>query len=203
MPETQPVNPWEPEIRRFEELDRHDPPPERAVLLVGSSSIGFWPDPEEDFKPMRVIRRGFGGCGISDVLHFADRIVLRYRPRSVVVYAGDNDIAAGRTPEQVCEDFRDLVNKVRRALPDTRICFVSIKPSPSRAGLWKEMTRANDLIKSCARCGEKVVYIDVTAAMLTEEGRPREELFTPDMLHMNAEGYVVWTRILRPILLAD
>lgn len=195
-------NPWEPAIEAFEKQDREKPPPRNAVLFVGSSSIRLW-KLDECFPDLEVINRGFGGSQISDSTHFADRIVIPYRPRIIVFYAGDNDIASGKIAEQVAEDFKAFVEKVHAALPETRILFLSIKPSIARWRLYDEMQKANRAIADFAAQQappRRVEFVDVGAALLGEDGRPRPDLLMADGLHLNAEGYKKWSAILQPLL---
>ena len=193
-----PGNKWEPEIKKFEESDRQTPPPKDAVLFIGSSSIQMWKSLADDFPGTKVINRGFGGSELADSTFYVDRIVVPYRPKMVVLYAGDNDLANGKTPQQVFEDYKVFVESFHRKLPTARIAFVSIKPSPARASLLQSMKEANGLIKAYATHARRLVYIDVFTPMLGKDGSPRPELFGPDKLHMNSEGYSLWTSVIAP-----
>lgn len=193
-----PANRWEAEIRKFEESDRQAPPARGGVLFVGSSSIRLWHSLAEDFPGVKVINRGFGGSEIADSTFYVDRIVTPYRPRMVVLYAGDNDLANGKTPRQVFEDYKEFVGRVRRKLPDARIAFISIKPSPARASLLQSQKEANGLIKAHAARDKKLIYVDVFTPMLGGDGNPRPELFVADRLHMNEEGYRLWKSVIAP-----
>ena len=137
---------WERSISAFEERDKESPPPPGAILFVGSSSIAGW-DVEKYFPDLQVINRGFGGSQIADSVEFADRIIIPYEPKTIVFYAGDNDIAAGKSPEEVAADYRALVEKIHAALPDTRILFVCIKASTARWAMADKMRETNMLIK--------------------------------------------------------
>ncbi|MEX0611773.1 MAG: SGNH/GDSL hydrolase family protein [Pirellulales bacterium] len=190
---------FDAEIRAFESWDRQNAVPPDAILFVGSSSIRMWQS-AETFPNLPVINRGFGGSHISDVNHFADRIVLKYAPRTIVFYAGDNDIAAGKSPQQVVSDFQKFAKLVHDRLPDTRIIYLPIKPSPSRWHLWPQMQAANALVQELIHSDEMLLYIDTATPMLGPDGQPRKALFLDDDLHMNAEGYRVWTEILAPHL---
>src|SRR4030095_2162401 len=143
--------PFEADIRAFEAADREKAPPGDAVLFVGSSSIRLWKTLETDFTGVTTIRRGFGGSPIRDCTRYADRIVIPYHPRRVILYAGDNDIAGGRTPEEVFADYKEFVAKVRSGLPHVQIDYISIKPSIARWPLREKMKLANRLIEECAR----------------------------------------------------
>lgn len=159
-------------------------------MFTGSSSIALWSSLTTDMKPLVVLNRGFGGSQISDVNRYAGRIVIPYRPCAVVLYAGDNDQTSSvfKSPETVAEDFRKFVTLIHSQIPDTWIYFVSIKPSPSRWTIWPSMQRANKLIAAYARTQERVEFIDVSSAMLTENDSLRREFFLLDDLHLNAQG---------------
>jgi lysophospholipase L1-like esterase len=190
---------WEKDIAAFEKQDRDNPPPKNAVVFVGSSSIRMWNLPRS-FPDTEVINRGFGGSQLADAAHFAPRIVVKYEPRLVVLYAGDNDIAAGKGPERVAADFRDFVGAVRKGLPKARILFLSIKPSPRRWALREKAAKANALIEEQCKQDEGLLYLDVATPLLGKDGRPRPELFREDGLHLNARGYELWAAVLRPHL---
>jgi lysophospholipase L1-like esterase len=191
---------WEQEIAAFEASDRTNPPPANAILFVGSSSIRLWKTLARDFPDLPVINRGFGGSEVADSVRLASRIVFPYRPRQVVVYAGDNDLANGKTPEQVFADFKDFVKKVREVLPRARISYIAIKPSPSRWKLAAQGRMANRLIAEYCRAGDRLDFIDIFTPMLDQQGNPKEELFQTDKLHLNAAGYRLWADTVRPYL---
>lgn len=190
---------WEQDMRRFAAQDAVSPPPRHGVVFVGSSSIRLWETLAADFPGVPVINRGFGGSELRDSTFYADRIVIPYAPRQIVVYAGENDLQAGRTPQQVEADFRAFVERVRRDLPKARIAYISNKPSPLRAGLLEAQRQANALIE--AEAGRlHVDYIDVFTSMLDANGQVREELFVEDRLHMNRAGYELWRQKVAPYL---
>src|SRR5689334_7187193 len=108
---------WEPSIRKFEEQDKIAPPKSGCIVFAGSSSIALWDTLVEEMKPLDVINRGFGGSQYSDLIQYANRIVIAYHPRAVVIYEGDNDLApeSSKTPESVAKDARVLVQTIRAA----------------------------------------------------------------------------------------
>jgi len=195
---------WEFEISAYEKADRLSPPKPGVIVFTGSSSIRIWDTLADDMKPLEVINRGFGGSQIADVNRYASRIILPYRPRAVVLYAGDNDLSAPwlKTPEQVSEDFKHFVQIIRGKLPETWIYFVSIKPSIQRWSNWPKFKKTNALIAEYIHTQPRVEFIDVGPAMLDAQGKPRAELFREDGLHMNAKGYAVWTSTIKPVLLS-
>jgi lysophospholipase L1-like esterase len=180
------------DIAAFEAWDRQNSAPKDAVLFVGSSSIRLWPT-ADSFPDLPVINRGFGGSHTSDVIHFADRIVLKYAPRTIVFYAGDNDLADGKSPGQVAADFAAFAKLVHAKLPDTRIIYLPVKPSIARWPIWPKAQATNDLVKQFVAGNERLKYVDTATPMLGSDGRPRPEIFLSDGLHMNAAGYKIWS----------
>ena len=186
---------WVQDMARFAAEDAARPPPPRPVVFTGSSSVRMWETLAQDFPQYQVLNRGFGGSHVRDSVHYADEIAIRYRPSRVLIYAGDNDTMDGRSPAQVLADFQRFVARIHRDLPGTPVAYLSIKPSPSRAQLMPVQREANALVAAWAERTPRVDYIDVFTPMLDAEGRPREELFIADRLHMNAQGYAIWRRI--------
>jgi lysophospholipase L1-like esterase len=194
-----PPQTWDAAFARFAADDAAHSYPPGGVLFVGSSSIRLWSDLETQFKDLPVvIKRGFGGSQLSDCVKNLSRLVLRYRPRLVLVYAGDNDLAAGNSPIDVVSRFAAFVDGVHATLPQTRIAYISIKPSPARVALLPRIRVANALIHRYAELSSNVEYIDVFTPMLDARGAPRRELFRDDALHLNADGYALWKRVIGP-----
>lgn len=193
---------WETSIGAYEASDAENPPDPGSIVFTGSSSILLWETLAEDMAPMAVLNRGFGGSVIAHVTHFADRIVLPYEPSAIVLYAGDNDIAFGLSSDCTFRDFEAFVGHLHAAAPNTPIYYISIKPSPTRWALWEDMQRANQLIEARTKTDPALHFIDISEAMLDEQGEPIEELFD-DGLHMTPAGYQLWTSIIRPTLAAD
>ena len=189
---------WNAAIEAFEASDRANPPPQGAVLFIGSSSIEHWKSVAADFPEVRVINRGFGGSELGDSTYFADRIVKPYHPRAIVLYAGDNDLYDGHTPLQVRDAFSAFVSKVRLFDPDVPIAFVSIKPSMARKALLPKIKQANELVHEYAATQKNVAYIDVLTPMLGADGQPQPKWFIEDGLHMNRMGYALWIDMLKP-----
>jgi len=190
---------WQASFDAFAAADREHAPPPGGVVFVGSSSIRLWDNLETYFTaPPVVIKRGFGGSEMSDCARYLNRLVLPYKPRLVLVYAGDNDLAEGKLPEDVARSFAIFVDGIHKELPATRIGYISIKPSPARAALLPRARRANELIRQYVAHEKNLEFIDVFTPMLDAEGKPRAELFRPDALHLNADGYALWRKIIGP-----
>lgn len=195
-------NRFESAIKQFEAADKEQPPPTGAIVCIGSSSMRGWhADIKEDLAPLTVVPRGFGGSNMNDALHYADRIVLPYNPRAVLVYEGDNDVAQGVAPRTIARTFEAFAGKVHAQFPEARIYFLSIKPSISRWHMWPTMTEANRLIAILCAKDKRLTYLDVARGMLNEENKPRNDIFKEDNLHMTRVGYEIWRDIVRPVLL--
>ena len=198
--DTKHVDRWEKEIAAFEAADRVHPPQTNAILFIGSSGIRMWTTLARDFPEHHVINRGFGGSMIVDSTCFAERIVFPYKPKMIVLRAGTNDLAAGKTADQVIADFKAFVAKVREQLPDTDILYVGMNPTPAR---WKQHARevaVNTAIAAFAKTTPHVLYLDTNDQFLDANGQPRADLIAPDKLHFNAAGYKTITALIRPYL---
>ena len=191
---------YERDIRRFEEADAARAPAKGGIVFVGSSSIRLWNTLATDFPGHNVINRGFGGSQIIDSIRFAHRIVTPYEPRLVVMFAGTNDIAEGRSAETVLAHFKAFVGKVRKQLPETTIAYISITLAPSRWDRVETIRRANNLIEAYIRTQPKLMFIDTASQMVDETGGPRPDLFLDDRLHLNDKGYQIWKQLIGPIL---
>jgi len=191
---------FESEISAFEQADLASPPPANPVLFVGSSSIRVWPDLAGDFPDYPVMNRGFGGSQMSDLLYYFDRIVAPYDPALILVYEGDNDMAAGKSVDEVYADYIEFLTLVEEQLPDADVAFIATKPSPSRSQYLEVTRQLNARLEDLASNDFHLWFIDVFTPMLNDSGQPRPELFGSDMLHMNAAGYELWQSIVEPVL---
>lgn len=196
---------WEGEIAAFERRDVSNPPPENAVLFVGGRDLRLWSTLTEDMAPLTVIQRGFGGAQISHIDHYRARIILPYDLRAIVVMAGEADLSdvRGRRPEDLLDDFRTLVLSLRAEGEDAPVYFVSIRPAPAREERWYGQQRANALIADYVRTEKDMHYIDVSTAMLDEQGNIRDELYRWDGLTLDEEGYGIVAPIIRQRLIDD
>ncbi len=185
------------EINAFKKSDQSSPPPSGCVLFVGSSSIRFWQSLASDFPDYFVINRGFGGSEISDVNYFFKDIVAPYHPQIIVLYAGDNDLADHKTPEEVLSDLKKFTSMVSGNIP---ILFISAKPSPSRWMLKEEYEKFNALAKKFCESTPNMHFIDIFNPMLGPDGKPIPSLYRQDSLHMTPPGYRIWTSRIDPLL---
>ena len=196
---------WDWSISKFEAQDRVSPPAKGAIVFTGSSSITFWKTLAQDMAPLPVLNRGFGGSKIHQIVHYADRIVIPYHPRAVVLFAGTNDIAGPKpkTAQQVFDGYLAFVKTIHAAMPQTPIYYISITPTPSRWNLWPIVREANRLIQAHTETDRRLHFIDLTPAILGPDGKPDRSLFRIDRLHPNKKGYAKWTATIKPILQAD
>lgn len=194
----QAVDRWEKDIAAFEAADRQSPPPKGEIVFVGSSTIRLW-DLAVAFPDLKTINRGFGGSEMADSTRYVDRIVVPYAPRTVVVYAGDNDIM-GTTSEQITIAFERFVRAVHAKLPETRIVYIGIKPSLLRWAQVDRMREANAMIRRFCERDDRLAFVDVDNAMLGWDERPRKELYVADGLHLTPAGYQILNALVRPLL---
>jgi lysophospholipase L1-like esterase len=196
------AQPFIEEINAFKKQDSVQMPPKDANLFVGSSSLRMWSSMTKDFPRHKVINRGFGGSSLPDVIRYAGDIIYPYRAKQVIIYCGENDLAASDTvtAQMVLKRFTQLFNLIREKDKNVSIVFISIKPSPSRQHLFEKFVEANRLIKTFLEKQANTRYVDVFSLMISPDGKPRKELFLDDMLHMNEVGYAIWRAVLGPVL---
>jgi lysophospholipase L1-like esterase len=186
---------YEEEVAWMEARWRQQPPLPGAVVFYGSSSVRLWASLADDFPDLTVVNAGFGGSTLAACAHFAERLVVPLRPRSLLVYAGDNDLGDGRSPADVLGSFRALTARLDQHLPGLRLGFLSIKPSPARWPLLGAIREANRLIREELTRRTGAFFIDLVAPMLGADGRPRVELYAEDGLHLSAAGYRLWREV--------
>jgi lysophospholipase L1-like esterase len=190
---------WDKEFAALEAKDKQSFPPKNGIVFVGSSSIRLW-DLKKSFPELPAVNRGFGGSQLSDSVEHFDRLVLRHQPKIVVLYAGDNDIAGKKSPQQVAADFAAFQKKLRAALPECKLIFISIKPSVARAKLLDKQREANELIRKRSSNDILCTFLDVEKPMQGTDGQVRPDLFLKDGLHLNDAGYKIWNELLLPLL---
>ena len=191
---------WEKEISAFEKSDQTNPPPQKAIVFTGSSTIRRWTTMAADLPKHKVINRGFGGSQIADATHFADRIIIPYKPKMVLLRSGGNDIFQGKSPEQVFQDFKDFVAKIHSKLPRTEIVFIALSPSVARWDKADKEKSLNLMVLGFTKKNKRVKYLDATDVSLGADGKPRSELFIEDKLHFNAEGNRLFAERVRKYL---
>lgn len=193
---------FEEAIQAFEAADRVNPPPKGAILLTGSSSIARWNDQAEAaLAPLTVIPRGFGGSIMADVLHYIDRVAIAYEPRAILIYEGDNDTAFGIPEDDIIDQFEQIVAKVHKALPETRIYVLSVKPSVLRQDVWGNAVRVNQRLQGIAQHDPLVYYVDVATPFLNDDGSVMTDIFVADNLHLNDLGNLIWGASIKAALM--
>lgn len=197
-------SPFNEEIEVFKKMDSLHPPVKNAILFVGSSSFRKWTDVQSYFPSYPIINRGFGGSSIPDVVTYANDIIFPYKPKQILIYCGENDIAGSDTTisgKDVLDRFKKLFFLIRSRLPVVPIAFVSMKPSASREKLWPKMVTGNRLIKNFINKQKSASFINVYDAMFLPDGTVMKDIFLADNLHMNAKGYAIWKKIIEPYLI--
>ncbi|MBO9591465.1 MAG: G-D-S-L family lipolytic protein [Niabella sp.] len=193
--------PFYKDIQQFKEQDRQQAPPKKAILFIGSSSFTKWKDVSDYFPGYTIINRGFGGSTLKDLIYYFNDLVPVYRPKQIVIYCGENDLANDQTPaDSAISRFKQLYSLIRGYNKKVPVDFISIKPSPVRIKYFTKVQDANAGIKAFIATRKHTRYIDVFPAMLGNNGRPMPHIFLSDSLHMNAGGYQIWQKIIRPYL---
>jgi len=194
---------WGRQIARFEESDKKSPVAENSIICVGSSSMVCWEHMKRDLAPLPVVNRGFGGSTLPEAFYYMDQLIVKHNPAVVMVYEGDNDIYTVE-PSYFRKLYEAFEIQLRSKLPDTQIVFLSIKPSISRLHLWEKSKEANALIKEYTETKDYLSYIDISDALNLDNGKLDPNLFKEkeykDKLHLNEQGYLKWTPIIKPVL---
>jgi len=193
---------WD-DIQAFKKQDSLSFPPKNAILFIGSSSFTMWKDVQKDFPGYKIINRGFGGSTLVDQLRYVNDIIVPYQPKQIVIYCGENDLAASDTvtAKHVFNRFRQLFTIIRKRYPKAKVTYVSMKPSPSRELLLSKMISGNEMIRKYLSSKKQTSYADVYKEMIDDEGKPRTDIFLDDNLHMNKTGYTIWQKMIEPHLL--
>ena len=193
---------WQ-DIQNFRHQDSVQPPPAHPVLFVGSSSFTKWTDVQNYFPGYTILNRGFGGSTLLDLLRYEEDVVFKYAPRQIVIYCGENDLAASDTvtAKMVFDRFKNLFTEIRTVYPNVPVVFISLKPSPSRWYMRDRAMAANDMIEKYLKKEKNAEFVSVWKAMLGPNGEPMPDIFIEDHLHMNAKGYAIWQKILQPYLI--
>jgi len=194
------ANRFEAVVRAYEAADALSAPPRGAILLAGDSQFFRWKTLAEDLPEYTIVNRGVDSFRIADLIHFADRLIVRHQPRLIVLHAGGNDVHGGKTPEQVLADFQALVVRLRASLPGVPIAFSSLTPGPGRWDEAEQRRRTNAAVKNYVASQPGLLFIDLWDAMLTPDGQPRPDLWVEDRIHPNHAGYRLRVKIMRPLL---
>ncbi|MCB9870942.1 MAG: hypothetical protein H6837_13885 [Planctomycetes bacterium] len=194
---------WATAIAEFETADRAAPVEPGKVVFAGSSSIRLWHTLERDMAPLPVVHRGFGGAKLFDLLYYADTLISRHRPSVVVLFCGTNDLdrTQAKTPEQVCTLFQRIVARLHAADASLTIVYIAITPTLARDNRIEQVRDANRRIRDVCATDRRLEFVDPSPALMDAAGRPDPKWFQRDRLHLNAEGYRVWTRYIRPVVL--
>jgi lysophospholipase L1-like esterase len=188
--------PFEREIRTFLFKDKICPPPVKAVLFLGSSSISRWYGLKEAFPEYEIIQRGFGGSTSEDVLLYMEKIVLPYYPSKIFYYEGDNDIRKGIPVKEIYENIKEFVEQINRNLPETQIYLISPKISLSRIRYQEKYENLHASMKKLAMENKMVHYVDVASPMINSKGEVNDSLFMKDGIHLNEKGYAIWKEVI-------
>ena len=199
------AQPFADDIRHFRHLDSLSPPPQGAILFLGSSSFTLWKDVAASFPKHSIINRGFGGSTLLDQCRYLDDLVRPYQPKQIVIYCGENDLAADSTAtaDTLLSRFRTFYTGLKNLVPNAHIVYVSMKPSPSRIHLIDKMKAGNRLIKKMLKKEKNTAFIDVFSAMINEDGLPDVSFFSNDLLHMNKKGYDLWREMIGYELISE
>ncbi|GAB3961123.1 SGNH/GDSL hydrolase family protein [Spirosoma harenae] len=188
---------YEAEVQQLETKLKTLSPASDRVVFYGSSSIRLWATLAQDFPQINTVNLGFGGSTLAACTWFFDRLLIPAQPKSIVFYAGDNDLGDGRNPEEVYLFFCAFAEKMHCLLPALPFSFLSIKISPARLHIVDQIRYTNHIIGKQIEKIERCQYIDTTTPLLGTNGQPRREFFENDGLHLSPAGYQAWKQTLQ------
>lgn len=191
------------DVSAFKKQDSIAFPPSNAILFIGSSSFTRWKDVSVYFPNYTIVNRAFGGSTLLDVIHYEKEVIFPYKPKQIVIYCGENDIASSDTisGKTVFGRFKTLYGDIRKVFPKVSIVYVSMKPCPSRWKMKERLINGNELIRDFIKTQKNTVFVSVWEKMLDSNSEPMSTIFIEDRLHMNAQGYSIWQKIIEPVLL--
>ena len=179
---------WKSRVDQMLQREAQTPPKNEAVMFVGSATIAGW-DVKHYFPEYETINRGIGASLISEATYYADRMVIPFKPSTIVFYSGDNDTAYGMPTEMIGADFRKFVAEIHSALPGTQIIVLPIRPSIARLAVWDAALAANEQLRAICAGDPKLQFVDWNPLLLTADGKPRRELLGEDQHHLNKDGF--------------
>ena len=186
-------NPFEKEILAYEKQDSLSMPAKGQILFIGSSSFRLWKSFEVDMKGLPAsFNRGFGGSTLADALYYFDRMVVKYQPKWVIMYEGDNDLAKGKLPQKIAAEYDEFKARLKKQVPGAKLVFVAARPSLARVALVEKQKELNALIKA-----KGDYYIDMHSPFYLADGSLMMDIFVADKLHLNEKGYAIFAKQIR------
>ena len=194
---------WKNEIQEFKELDSTETYDNDAILFAGSSSIRLWNTIGKDMFPFKIIKRGYGGAKLNDFAYYAKEIIYPHNFKALVLFIA-NDISGSekdKNPEDVAALFSYTIDLVRDRYYDEPIFWIQITPTLNRWDVWEKTNEVNNLIKKICENSNNLYFIETESLFLTNEGLPNTDLFIEDQLHLNKEGYHIWSKKIKSELI--
>lgn len=196
-----PASKLELEVQALVKKFAAKPPPPGGIVCIGSSTFKHWWYLSRDLAPLPAINCGFGGSRVEDAIAAIPRLVLPFAPKVIAYYCGDNNMGSTSSdPKVPVQGFKDFVAAVRKDLPGVRIVYLSIKPSPHRWAVWPKVQQANAAVKTYCAADPGLTFLDIATPLLGADGKPRSELYDPDQLHLNKDGYALLVQLMKPVL---
>jgi lysophospholipase L1-like esterase len=190
-------HPFEKEILAYEKQDSLAMPAKGQILFIGSSSFRLWKTFAADMQGLPAsFNRGFGGSTLADALYYFDRMVVKYQPKWVFMYEGDNDLAKGKTPQVIAAEYDEFKARLAKQVPGAKLVFVSARPSLARTALLEKQRELNGLIKA-----KSDYFIDMQTPFFLPDGSLMQDIFVADRLHLNEKGYVIFANQIRTFIL--
>ncbi|PLB19056.1 MAG: Acetylesterase, lipase-GDSL family [Flavobacteriaceae bacterium FS1-H7996/R] len=169
---------------------------QETIVFTGSSSIKMWKNIQELFPEYQIINSGFGESQTIDLLNYTDDLILKYKPKKIFIYEGDNDISDKKRLKDILNSFSIIISKIKKENTEAQIILISSKPSIARWHLKRKYMRFNKKLKEMCEDDDHLEFVNVWDIML-ENRKVNKELFIDDGLHMNDEGYKLWYSVIK------
>lgn len=175
----------------------------KDIVFIGNS-ITNGAEWNELFLRKRVKNRGISGDTSEGVYDRLDPVV-KGKPAKIFILIGINDISRDVKVEDIVLNMKRIVKEIQKKSPKTKIYIQSILPVNPDFGIFKGHEKPQ-LIKEINQQYQNIAkeynvnYINLYPHFL-EEGTDRmNEKYTNEGLHLLGEGYLLWSKIIKPYL---
>ena len=200
---------FEEEVSLLESLDFEEKAGEKDVLFIGSSSIRLWDNIQVDMYPYSSVKRGYGGAHFYDLVHFSERLVKNHSPKAILIFVanditGSNDftnLVGDLSPHEVKRLFRYNYKLIRCIHKQTPIFLIETTPTPKRWKVWNKILQANKKLERFCKQVPNLYFISTRDKFIGADGLPIQSLFLNDELHLNVDGYKLWSSVIKSKLI--
>ena len=190
----------EKQVCKYEEENA----PKGQIVFYGPSNFTRW-GPRYGMTPLReavvgksgapcCINRGFGSTCAEHHLYYYDRMVKALEPKVLVYSPGvGNGTGFGYTAEEQWQLAERVMIYAKTDFPDLKIYLQGINMwRKSGMASWK----TDQFMRAFAQEMPDCTYLDITSY----EPLHRHDIYAPDNVHYNKEGYDLYAEYYRQAL---